>query len=59
MGAMAKAVDKELAGYVASAAAGDDLAFARIVVACHDEMLRVCDFVAGDESIAEDAVQTA
>ena len=41
---------------VASAAAGDHIAFARIVTAYHDEMCRVCSFIAGDNDLAEDAV---
>lgn len=56
---MANAADRELAAHVGPAAAGDDIAFARIVSAYHDDMLRVCGFVAGDPSLAEEAVQTA
>src|SRR5687768_10021131 len=59
MDATIGAAEREFVGVVASAAAGDDLAFARIVSAFHDDMLRVCAFVAGDESVAEDAVQVA
>ena len=59
MGAMTQAADRELAGFVESAAEGDEAAFARIVSAYHDDMCRVCTFIAGDEALAEDAVQTA
>jgi RNA polymerase sigma-70 factor (ECF subfamily) len=56
---MAAIVDQELAGMVPTAAAGDQVAFARIVDAYHDDMCRVCAFVARDEGLAEDAVQSA
>ena len=59
MGAMTRAVDPELIGIVTAAAEGDDVAFGRIVAAHHDDMRRLCTFVAGDESLAEDAVQIA
>lgn len=58
-GAIPQAVDRELVGFVESAAEGDEAAFARIVPAYHDDMCRVCTFVAGEEALAEDAVQTA
>jgi len=51
--------DRELDGVVASAAQGDEVAFGRIVAAYHADMHRVCVFVCGDQSIAEDAVQAA
>ncbi len=44
---------------VASAVAGDELAFARIVSAYHSEMYRICVFVCRDAAIAEEAVQAA
>ena len=44
---------------IASAVAGDEYAFARIVAAYHEDMRRVCSFVTRDEALAEDAVQTA
>ena len=59
MGAMAEATQQDLAGVIASAAAGDDVAFARIVAANHEDMRRVCAVVCGDDAIAEDAVQAA
>ena len=56
---MAQAAGKELRGVIASAAAGDEVAFARIVAAHHEDMRRVCVFVPRDEALADDAVQTA
>jgi RNA polymerase sigma-70 factor (ECF subfamily) len=59
MDAMPSVADEDLAGIVATAATGDDFAFARIVDAYHDDMRRVCAFITRDMSLAEDAVQTA
>jgi RNA polymerase sigma factor (sigma-70 family) len=59
MGGLAGTVDRDLVGIVASAAAGDDVAFARIVATHHEDMRRVCVVVAGSETIAEEAVQSA
>ena len=59
MEAMTQAVDWDLTGVIASAAAGDDLAFARIVAAYHDDLRRVSLFITRDESLADDAVQAA
>jgi RNA polymerase sigma-70 factor (ECF subfamily) len=44
---------------VMQAAEGDQVAFARLVNACHGDMLRVAYVVAHDEHIAQDAVQAA
>lgn len=52
-------VEQELVAVLTSAAAGDELAFARIVDAHHDDMRRVCTFITRDHDLAEDAVQTA
>ncbi len=49
----------DLAAAAARAAAGDEPAFARIVAACHADMVRVCFVIAHDADIAEDAVQSA
>jgi RNA polymerase sigma-70 factor (ECF subfamily) len=59
MEAMTRAADPDLVGIVASAAAGDDIAFGRIVAAHHDDMRRVCAFVTRDDALADDAVQIA
>jgi RNA polymerase sigma-70 factor (ECF subfamily) len=44
---------------LASAAAGDELAFRRIIAEHHEDMRRVCLAISGDHAIAEDAVQAA
>jgi RNA polymerase sigma factor (sigma-70 family) len=44
---------------LASAAAGDETAFAAIVGAHHEDMRRVCVVVVGSEEIADDAVEAA
>jgi RNA polymerase sigma factor (sigma-70 family) len=52
-------LEDKLAGAVALAAAGDEVAFARIVEAHHDDMTRVCFVICGDLDIADEAVQAA
>jgi len=47
----------EVTEVIASAASGDDIAFARIVAAHHAELVRICHMVARDRTIAEEAVQ--
>lgn len=56
---MAGTVERVLVESVAAAAEGDEIAFGRIVAAYHDDLCRVCTYITGDESIAEDAVQSA
>ena len=51
--------DDALRGTVARAAGGDEVAFARIVSAHHDDMARVAFVVCGDVEIAQEAVQVA
>src|SRR4051794_9930140 len=41
------------------ATAGDEVAFARIVAAYHDDLARIAFFVSGDLDIAEEAEQSA
>src|ERR1041385_40105 len=48
-----------LRSMVASAATGDEIAFARIVAAHHDDMARVSFVVCGDVTLAQEAVQAA
>jgi RNA polymerase sigma factor (sigma-70 family) len=48
-----------LSAAVASAAAGDEYAFARIVAAHHDDMARVAYVVCRDAELAQEAVQEA
>ena len=52
-------LEDKLAGAVALAAAGDEVGFARIVEAHHDDMTRVCFVICGDLDIADEAVQAA
>ena len=47
------------ASAVQLAVAGDEVAFARIVGAYHGDLVRVAYVVAGDEQLAQDAVQSA
>jgi len=50
----------EIAGSVIErAAAGDEIAFARIVAAHHEAMARIAYLVSGDLDVAADAVQAA
>lgn len=44
---------------VARAAGGDEMAFARIVAAHHDDMARVAYVMCGDVDLAQEAVQSA
>jgi RNA polymerase sigma-70 factor (ECF subfamily) len=57
--AVVAGIDDSLAGAVALAATGDETAFARIVLAYHDDMTRVCFVVCGDLDLADEAVQAA
>ena len=52
-------LEDPLATAVASAAAGDEAAFARIVRAYHDDMTRVCFVICGDLDLADEAVGAA
>jgi DNA-directed RNA polymerase specialized sigma24 family protein len=44
---------------LAWAAAGDEVAFRRIIAAHHGDMRRVCAYIAGDLNLAEEATQAA
>jgi RNA polymerase sigma-70 factor (ECF subfamily) len=44
---------------LASAAAGDEFAFRRIIAAHHEDMRRVCPYITGDNAIDDDATQAA
>ncbi|HEX5822833.1 MAG TPA: sigma-70 family RNA polymerase sigma factor [Candidatus Limnocylindrales bacterium] len=53
-------INGEIAGAVIErAAAGDEMAFARIVAAYHEDMARIAYLVAGDLEVAADAEQAA
>ena len=56
---MTRSAEPDLRHLVAAAADGDEMAFARIVAAYHEDMRRVCSFVTRDDGLAEDAVQAA
>jgi RNA polymerase sigma-70 factor (ECF subfamily) len=51
--------DESIRAVVARAASGDEVAFARIVAAHHDDMARVAFVVCGDVELAQEAVQVA
>ena len=51
--------DESIRAAVARAASGDEVAFARIVAAHHDDMARVAFVVCGDVEMAQEAVQAA
>ena len=51
--------DESVRAAVARAAVGDEVAFARIVAAHHDDMARVAFVVCGDVELAQEAVQAA
>jgi RNA polymerase sigma factor (sigma-70 family) len=59
MDAVTRLAQPEADDLIASAAAGDEFAFRRIIAAHHDDMRRVCVYVAGDRAIAEEATQAA
>ena len=59
MEVMTKAAGSDLSEIIASAAAGDDIAFGRIVAAHHEEMFSICVLVCRDRVMAEEAVQSA
>ena len=59
MTSIAGEVPDSLAGAVSLAARGDEAAFARIVHAHHDDMVRVCFIICGDLDLARDAAQAA
>lgn len=53
-------VEREIQGaLLQQAAGGDEVAFARIVSACHDDMVRVCFVVARDTILAQEATHAA
>ncbi len=56
----AAVIKGEIAGaIIEQAAAGDEIAFARIVAAHHEDMARIAFLVSGDLDVAADAVQAA
>jgi RNA polymerase sigma-70 factor (ECF subfamily) len=59
MEAVTRMADRQRAGLLASAAAGDAVAFRHIITAHHEDMRRVCMAVARDPAIVEEAMQAA
>jgi RNA polymerase sigma-70 factor (ECF subfamily) len=59
MEAATRVADRMAIGVLASAAAGDEVAFRRIIVDHHEDMRRVAAYVAGDHAIGEEATQAA
>jgi RNA polymerase sigma-70 factor (ECF subfamily) len=50
---------RQQADVLASAAAGDEIAFQHIIAAHHEDLRRVCRAISGDHTIADDATQAA
>lgn len=50
---------RDAGNLIASASAGDEIAFRRIIAEHHDDMRRVCSYVTGDRTIADEATQAA
>jgi RNA polymerase sigma-70 factor (ECF subfamily) len=59
MDATGQVADVELSASLASAAAGDEAAFTRIVARYQQELFSIAVLVTRDRSLAEDAVQSA
>ena len=59
MEAVTRMAARQQSDVLASAVAGDEIAFRRIITAHHDDMRRVCLAISGDHVVAEEAVQAA
>ena len=59
MEALTRMATRQQSDTLASAAAGDEIAFQHIITAHHEEMRRVCLAISGDHAIADEAVQGA
>jgi RNA polymerase sigma factor (sigma-70 family) len=59
MEAQTRMADRRQMDVLASAAAGDEFAFRRIIAAHHDDMGKVCMAIADDRAIADEATQSA
>jgi RNA polymerase sigma-70 factor (ECF subfamily) len=51
--------DRQRADVLTSAAAGDEIAFRRIIAEHHDDMRRVAVYITRDRALAEEATQAA
>jgi RNA polymerase sigma-70 factor (ECF subfamily) len=59
MEAVTRLTQPDVGDLIASAAAGDEFAFRRIIAAHHDDMRRVCQAISGDHALAAEATQAA
>ena len=59
MAAITTEFNDGLATTIALAAAGDEAAFAGLVSAHHDDMVRVCFVICGDLDVADESAQAA
>lgn len=59
MEAVTRMADRQGANLLASAAAGDDVAFRQIIAKHHEDMRRVAAYIAGSPAVAEEATQAA
>jgi RNA polymerase sigma factor (sigma-70 family) len=59
MEAVTRLADRERIDLLASAAAGDEMAFRQIIATHHEDMRRVCMAMFGDPTIADEATQAA
>ena len=59
MEVVTRMADRSGSDVLASAAAGDEIAFRRIIAAHHEDMRRVCLCIAAIHAIADEATQAA
>jgi RNA polymerase sigma-70 factor (ECF subfamily) len=59
MEALTRMAQRDHRDVIASAAAGDEIAFGWIIAEHHEDMRRVCSYVTRDEAIAEEAAYAA
>ena len=59
MEAVTRMAARQQADTLTSAAAGDEIAFQRIIDTHHEDLRRVCQAISGDQAIADDATQAA
>jgi RNA polymerase sigma-70 factor (ECF subfamily) len=59
MEALTRMAQRDHGDVIASAAAGDEIAFQRIIAEHHDDMRRVCTYVTRDDALADEAVHAA
>ena len=59
MEALTRMAQQANSDVIASAAAGDELAFRRIIAEHHEDMRRVCAYVTRDDAVADEAAYAA